>query len=172
MKRAQDLLEAYIGMSPDQVQEPHPYLMFIGDGSQRKALENAPGPRHWSSIKFLGFRNQTELPGYYDLGDVLVLPSAFEPWGLVINEVMNAGRAVVVSDQVGCGPDLVRPGENGAVFPAGDIVRLRQALVDLTGDLRECRAMGEKSLEIIKTWGLEEDIAGLKQALAYVMRHK
>ena len=103
---------------------------------------------------------------------MLVLPSAFEPWGLVINEVMNAGRAVVVSDQVGCGPDLVRPGENGAVFPAGDIVRLRQALVDLTGDPRECRAMGEKSLEIIKTWGLEEDVAGLKQALAYVMKHK
>jgi glycosyltransferase involved in cell wall biosynthesis len=172
VKRGQDLLEAYIGMSPDQVQEPHPYLIFIGDGSQRKTLEERAGTMHWSSIKFLGFRNQTELPGYYDLCDVLVLPSAFEPWGLVINEVMNAGRAVVVSDQVGCGPDLVRPGENGAVFPAGDIVRLRQALVDLTGDPQRCRAMGEKSLEIIKTWGLEEDVAGLKQALAYVMKHK
>jgi glycosyltransferase involved in cell wall biosynthesis len=172
VKRGADLLEAYIGMSPDQVQEPHPYLIFIGDGSQKKTLEERARTRPWSSIKFLGFRNQTELPGYYDLCDVLVLPSVFEPWGLVINEAMNAGRAVVVSDQVGCGPDLVRPGENGAVFPAGDIVRLRQALVDLTGDPRECRVMGEKSLEIINTWGLEEDVAGLKQALAYVMKNK
>ena len=171
VKRGMDLLEAYIRMSPDQVQEPHPYLLFIGDGSQRKTLEERAGTRHWSSIKFLGFRNQTELPGYYDLCDVLVLPSIFEPWGLVINEVMNAGRAVVVSDQVGCGPDLVRPGENGAVFPAGDIVRLRQALVDLTGDPEKCRAMGEKSLELIKTWGLEEDVAGLKLALAAVMKN-
>jgi glycosyltransferase involved in cell wall biosynthesis len=172
VKRGMDLLEAYLRMSPDQVQEPHPYLLFIGDGSQRKTLEARAGTRGWSSIKFLGFRNQTELPGYYDLCDVLVLPSAFEPWGLVINEVMNAGRAVVVSDQVGCGPDLVRPGENGAIFPAGDIAGLRQALVDLTGDPQKCRAMGEKSLEIIKTWGLEADVAGLKQALAYVMKNK
>jgi len=172
VKRGEDLLEAYIRMSPDQVQEPHPYLMFIGDGSQRKTLEERAGTRQWSSIKFLGFRNQTELPGYYDLCDVLVLPSAFEPWGLVINEVMNAGRAVVVSDQVGCGPDLVRPGENGAVFPAGDIAGLRQALVDLTGDPQKCRAMGEKSLEIINTWGIEEDVTGLNQALAYVMKNK
>ena len=146
VKRGVDLLEAYIGMSPDQVQEPHPYLIFIGEGSQRQALEERAGTMHWGSIKFLGFRNQTELPGYYDLCDVLVLPSAFEPWGLVINEAMNAGRAVVVSDQVGCGPDLVRPGENGAVFPAGDIAGLRQALVDLTGDPQKCRTMGEKSL--------------------------
>jgi glycosyltransferase involved in cell wall biosynthesis len=86
----------------------------------------------------------------------------------VINEVMNAGRAVVVSDQVGCGPDLVRPGENGYVFPAGDIAGLRQALVNLLGDPARCRVMGQKSLEIIAAWGLEEDIAGLNQALASV----
>ena len=127
---------------------------------------------NWSSIKFLGFRNQTELPGYYDLCDVLVLPSAFEPWGLVINEVMNAGRAVVVSDQVGCGPDLVRKGENGYVFQAGDIAGLRQALVNLLSDPQKCRAMGQKSLEIINTWGIEEDVAGLKLALAYAMKNK
>ena len=62
VKRGVDLLEAYIQMSPDQVQEPHPYLMFIGDGSQRKSLEERAGTMNWSSIKFLGFRNQTELP--------------------------------------------------------------------------------------------------------------
>ncbi len=170
IKRGADLLEAYIQMSPDQVQEPHPYLVFIGDGDQRPSLERRAGAMPWSSIKFLGFKNQTELPGYYDLCDVLVLPSIFEPWGLVINEVMNAGRAVVVSDQVGCGPDLVRPGANGAVFPAGDIAGLRQALLDLTNDPRKCRAMGEKSLEIIDAWGFEEDVAGLKRALAQVMK--
>jgi glycosyltransferase involved in cell wall biosynthesis len=170
VKRGVDLLEAYIRMSPDQVEEPHPYLMFIGDGSQRQRLEERAGTMHWSSIKFLGFRNQTELPQYYDLCDVLVLPSAFEPWGLVINEVMNAGRAVVVSDQVGCGPDLVRPGENGAVFPAGDVSGLRQALVDLVGDPETCRIKGRKSLEIIDAWGFEEDVAGLNRALAFVMK--
>ena len=172
IKRGADLLEAYIRMSPDQVQEPHPYLVFIGDGDQRQSLERRAGAMPWNSIKFLGFKNQTELPGYYDLCDVLVLPSVFEPWGLVINEAMNAGRPVVVSDQVGCGPDLVRPGQNGYVFPAGDIAGLRQALVNLLGDPAKCRIMGQKSLEIIETWGLEEDVAGLNQALASVTQKK
>jgi glycosyltransferase involved in cell wall biosynthesis len=170
VKRGADLLEAYLKMSPDPDREPHPYLLFIGDGDQRQILEARASTVNWSSIKFLGFKNQTELPKYYDLCDVLVLPSVFEPWGLVINEVMNAGRAVVVSDQVGCGPDLVKPGENGYVFKTGDIEGLRQALTNIVSDPQKCQALGQKSLEIIDNWGIEEDVTGLNQALAHVMK--
>jgi glycosyltransferase involved in cell wall biosynthesis len=120
----------------------------------------------WSSIKFLGFKNQTELPRYYDLCDVLVLPSVYEPWGLVINEVMNAGRAVIISDQVGCGPDLVHPGVNGYIFPAGDIAALARALTDVLNDPNRPRRMGARSLEIIRHWSFTEDLQGLQQALA------
>jgi glycosyltransferase involved in cell wall biosynthesis len=170
VKRGVDLLEAYIRLSPDGAQEPKPYLLFIGDGDQRKSLEARAGAHPWNSIKFLGFKNQTDLPRYYDLGDILVLPSVYEPWGLVINEVMNAGRAVVVSDQVGCGPDLVKPGENGYVFAAGDIAGLQVALQRLVSDPEACHAFGEKSLNIIEKWGLDADVAGLQQALTYVMQ--
>ena len=170
IKRGEDLLDAYIRMSPDQVQEPAPYLLFVGDGDQRQFLEERAGAKQWSSIKFLGFKNQTELPRYHNLCDVLVLPSVFEPWGLVINEVMNAGRAVVVSDRVGCGPDLVKQGENGYVFKTGDIDGLRWALHDLVSNPAKCRAFGEKSLKIIEKWGIEADVAGLNQALLFVMK--
>ncbi len=169
VKHGADLLEAYLRMSPDPAQEPHPYLLFIGDGDQRETMEARARTVNWHSIKFLGFKNQTELPRYYDLGDVLVLPSVFEPWGLVINEAMNAGCAVVVSDQVGCAPDLVRPGENGYIFKAGDIDGLRQALTNIVSDPQKCQTMGQKSLEIIAKWGIEEDVAGLNQALAFVI---
>ncbi|MEJ2670844.1 MAG: glycosyltransferase family 4 protein [Deltaproteobacteria bacterium] len=169
IKRGSDLLEAYLQMTPDSAQEPHPYLVFIGDGEQRQMLEARAGTVKWTSIKFLGFKNQTELPRYYDLCDVLVLPSVFEPWGLVINEVMNAGRAVVVSDQVGCAPDLVKPGENGYVFKTGDVAGLRQALLQVVSNPQKCRALGQKSLEIINNWGLNEDVAGINRALAAVM---
>jgi len=47
---------------------------------------------------------------------------------------MNAGRAVIVSDQVGCGPDLVRNGENGYTFPCGDIPVLAEALQGVLED--------------------------------------
>jgi glycosyltransferase involved in cell wall biosynthesis len=165
-KRAVDLLKAYIRLSPDPAREPHPYLLFIGEGDQRPSLEALARATAWNSIKFLGFKNQTELPRYYDLCDVFVLPSVYEPWGLAINEVMNAGRAVVVSDQVGCGPDLVQPGDNGYIFPAGDIDALSRALADLMCDPERCRGMGARSLEIIGHWSFTEDLQGLQQALA------
>jgi glycosyltransferase involved in cell wall biosynthesis len=170
VKRGADLLEAYIQMSPDPAREPHPYLLFIGDGDQKQILEARAARVNWHSIKFLGFKNQTELPRYYDLCDVLVLPSVFEPWGLVINEVMNAGRAVVVSDRVGCGPDLVRNGGNGYIFQADNAADLRRALCNVLQDRKRCQAMGRKSLEIINGWGFEADLLGLKQALTTVMQ--
>ena len=168
-KRPGDLLEAYIRLSGDGTHEPDPYLLFIGDGELRPELEARAARLNWNSIKFLGFKNQTELPGYYDLCDVFVLPSVQEPWGLVINEVMNAGRAVIVSDEVGCAPDLVKSGENGYVFKAGDISDLRNALVSVLNNLEMTRDMGRKSLEIINHWGFREDIAGLHGALEAIV---
>lgn len=168
-KGARDLLEAYIQLSPDQKSEPVPYLMFIGEGEQRQALENRAGETGWDSIKFLGFKNQTELPAYFKLCQVFVLPSVHEPWGLTVNEAMNVGRAVIVSDQVGCGPDLVRNGENGFIFQAGNITSLVEAIRRVLEDQEKCRLMGEQSLKIIEKWGFEEDIQGLTKAIASVV---
>jgi len=171
-KRTGDLLEAYIQLSPDRKTEPFPYLLFIGEGDQRQALENRAGDTGWDSIKFLGFKNQTELPAYFKLCQVFVLPSVQEPWGLVINEVMNAGRAVIVSDQVGCGPDLVRHGENGFIFQAGNITGLADAIQQVLENQEKCRQLGQQSLKIIEKWGFAEDIQGLKKALLSVSNEK
>ena len=57
-------------------------------------------------VRFLGFRNQSELPALYAAADVLVLPSVSETWGLVVNEAQACGTPVVVSDAAGCAPDL------------------------------------------------------------------
>ncbi len=165
-KRPDDLLDAYAGLSPDGRAEPRPYLLFVGDGELRGVLESRASRLGWNSIRFLGFKNQTELPAYYDLCDVFVLPSADEPWGLVVNEAMNAGRAVIVSDRAGCAPDLVRPGENGCTFSAGDVGALRRALEETLTDPGRLRRMGEASLRIIEQWSFEEDVAGLKESLS------
>ena len=148
-----------------------PYLLFAGDGPLRAQLESEAASRGLAGdVRFLGFRNQRELPAFYDLCDVFLLPSRREPWGLVVNEAMNAGRAIVASDQVGSAPDLVRPGVNGAIVPAGDEAALAAALADITADPQRCRAMGEASRRLIAGWGFEQDVAGLKQALAAVLR--
>jgi len=142
-----------------------PMLLMVGDGELRAALENLAQETAPGRVKFLGFRNQSELPALYDLCDVFVLPSGFEPWGLVVNEVMNAGKTVVVSDQVGSGPDLVREGENGSIFTAGDVLGLTQILDHWCGDAAARERAGLQSLEIISQWGFDEVLAGLREAM-------
>lgn len=164
-KRPGDLLNAYIGLSPDGKSEPHPYLLFVGDGQMRALLEKRVKKTGWDSIKFLGFKGQMDLPSFYDLCDVFVLPSVHEPWGLVVNEAMNAGRAIIVSDQVGCGPDLVKNGINGYIYEAGNVNALSCALHAILENKEVSKEMGVKSLEIINGWDFEADIEGIRQCL-------
>jgi glycosyltransferase involved in cell wall biosynthesis len=145
-----------------------PVLLMVGDGELRPALEKLAQEAAPGLVKFLGFRNQSELPALYDLCDVFVLPSGFEPWGLVVNEVMNAGKTVVVSDQVGSGLDLVREGGNGSIFPAGDVAGLTQILDRWCGDEAAREQAGRQSLEIISKWGFDEVLQGLREAMRHL----
>jgi glycosyltransferase involved in cell wall biosynthesis len=59
------------------------------------------------------------------MADVLILPSqSGETWGLVVNEALQFGLRVIVSDIVGSGRDLIRDTDDGWIFPSGDIDEL------------------------------------------------
>lgn len=73
-----------------------PYLLLVGDGEERSALERRCAEWGLKNVRFLGFRNQTELPAFFALSDLFILPSRHEPWGLIVNEAMASGCAVVV----------------------------------------------------------------------------
>jgi glycosyltransferase involved in cell wall biosynthesis len=169
-KRCEDLLQAYKNLSPGPGIEPYPYLVIVGDGEERAALERQAAETGFSGIRFCGFRNQSELPGFFDIATVFVLPSRHEPWGLIVNEVMNAGRAVIVSDDVGCQPDLITDGVEGCVFPVGDVEALTAALRRVLATPETAAQMGQRGLERIRSWSFEEDIRSLRQAIAYVTR--
>jgi len=78
---------------------------------------------------FSGFLNQSELGRAYALADCLVLPSDYgETWGLVVNEAMATGLPCVVSDAVGCGPDLIVAGRTGYTYPLGNVPEFSSAL--------------------------------------------
>jgi glycosyltransferase involved in cell wall biosynthesis len=164
-KAPQDLLSAFLEIVSMSAIE-RPYLLFAGDGPLRNQMEKQAAEFAGKDIRFLGFRNQTELPALYDLCDLFVLPSRFEPWGLVMNEVMNAGRPIIVSDRVGAGPDLVRQSENGWIFPAGDVRALANCIRDALTSA-DLKTMGLASKTIVQGWNFEADIAGLKNALAF-----
>jgi glycosyltransferase involved in cell wall biosynthesis len=152
-------------------QRARPYLLFVGDGPLRSELEAQAGATNGNDIRFLGFKNQSELPALYDLCDVFVLPSSFEPWGLVVNEVMNAAKPVIVSDRVGAAPDLVSEGVNGCVYPHGDVSALAfklKTILELPQAEREC--MGRKSLERIGEFSFEANHNALLEALRLVCK--
>lgn len=168
-KKPDDLVEAYARILRDPALR-NPALVLVGDGEMRPAVEARVRTLGLESVRFAGFRNQSALPAFYDLCDVFVLPSALEPWGLVINEVMNAGRAVIASDEVGAAIDLVRDGANGFVFRAGDVGALADRLARTLRDPALCSRMGERSRAIIDRWSFREDVEGLRAALDYFVQ--
>jgi glycosyltransferase involved in cell wall biosynthesis len=165
-KRCVDLLEAYRLLSPDRDDsrpaEPQPYLLIVGDGDQRAELEARALEWNWESVRFLGFQNQSELPRFF------CLPSVHEPWGLIVNEAMAAGRAVVVSDEVGSAADLVEDGVTGFVHKARDVRGLAEALRRVTSERGLAARMGEAGAARIASWDYEADVRGLKAALEFV----
>lgn len=165
-KRCADLVEAYKNLSPAPGIEPAPYLVIVGDGEERAALEKQAAQTGFNGIRFCGFRNQSELPRFFDIATVFVLPARHEPWGLIVNEVMNAGRAVIVSDDVGCQPDLITNGVEGCVFPVGDVEALTDALRTVLATPETATRMGRRGLERIQRCSFEEDIQSLRQAIA------
>ena len=114
-------------------------------------------------VEFAGFRNQSELPAIYAAADLLVLPSASETWGLVVNEAMACGCPAAVSEAVGCAPDLVEPGETGERFPVGDVVALASAMerILLGGGNRSMRIS-----ERIDRYSVAAAATGVEEAVA------
>ena len=103
-------------------------LAFLGDGPLRRDLERQAADPPAVPAIFLGFQNQSQLSRFYHAADALVLPSESETWGLVVNEALHHGVPCVVSDKVGCAPDLVEHGRTGYVFSTGSAYALAGAL--------------------------------------------
>ena len=142
------------------------FLLWVGDGPLRAEIEASCRSIAPELAHFAGFKNQSELAAYYGAGDVLVLPSAVEPWGLVVNEAMAAGLPIVTTEAAGCAPDLVRSGKNGQVVPIGDVDALQTAVAWC---LDHRFAAGQASREIIEHWSYRECEAGIRAALQAVL---
>ena len=134
-KRPADLLQAF-----SRANLPGAALVYAGEGPLRPVLEaEASRLGVASRVKFLGFVNQSGLPAVYTASDLLVLPSGYEPFGVVVNEAMCCGCPVVVSDRVGAAADLVRPVRDDFVYPSGDVAALARVLVAAFADPQRLR---------------------------------
>lgn len=167
-KHPDDLLEAARTLRRDGLDFD---LLFVGTGEKEEGLRNAAASNFVGPPPlFAGFLNQTELPAVLGACDVFILPAENEPWGLIINEAMCAGLAIVTAREVGAVPDLVHEGINGRLIDARDVMQLTEVLRDLVTHPDRMRAMGKESRRIIAGCGYQQDIEGLRAALLSTKR--
>jgi glycosyltransferase involved in cell wall biosynthesis len=138
------LLEAVKSLDRDLLNRT--VVVFLGSGEMESMLKTTTANAPAVSTRFVGFQNQSRLSHYYHAADLMVLPSRHsETWGLVVNEALHHGVPCVVSEAVGCTPDLVEPGRTGEIAETGSVGSLAAALrrgLDLVGraEIRqECR---------------------------------
>ena len=149
------------------------WLLLVGDGALRPAAEELVALRGIPGVRFAGFLNQTEIAAAYAAADIFVLPStAKETWGLVVNEAMCFGLPCVVSDRVGCAPDLVRPGENGFVFPYLSVEHLAEAIERLVDDEALRTSLGARSRAIVRRYTIECCADGIVAACLAAARRR
>jgi glycosyltransferase involved in cell wall biosynthesis len=165
-KRPLDLLNAFAKAGAAKAM-----LIFAGEGPLRGQLEaRAAALGVADRVRFLGFANQTELPAIYTAADLMVLPSVYDAFGVVVNEAMLCGCPVVASDHVGAARDLIAHGQTGFVYPCGDVEALagllqkvfQQALADrskLSDLARAARARME-------SWSPRENIEATLEAIS------
>jgi glycosyltransferase involved in cell wall biosynthesis len=148
-------------------------LVFAGEGAQRRELETevtalGVGQR----VRFLGFVNQSQLAAVYKGADVMVLPSEYEPFAVVVNEASCCGCPVVASDRVGAARDLIAPVERHLIFPCGDIAALSTLLGDVCRDRGRLRALGQAARNRMASWSPELNVAKTVEAVQIALQRR
>jgi glycosyltransferase involved in cell wall biosynthesis len=158
-KRPGDLIDAI-------AQIPDVWAVFVGEGELRSQLEDhARRLGVEGRLQMHGFANQQELPSLYAAADVLVLPSQYEPFGLVVNEAFAVGTPAIVTDACGAAGDLVRQGVTGYIYRVGSIEDLASRLGELDADPTLRRKLGEAGHHLVESaWGPHENVDGFANA--------
>lgn len=143
-------------------------VIFAGSGELSGELERF-AQSFGLAVRFLGFVNQSQLPAVYADADLLVLPSSrAETWGLVVNEAMACGIPAIVSQAVGCAPDLIQRGKTGAVFRTDDVGAMAHAIEEV---LRADRHTVERALaERIAAYSPSAAAAGIMDGVMKLRR--
>lgn len=140
-KGIKDLWKAFIELQTEDPSEWELWCLGTGD------IE----PVKHDKIKHFGFIQPKDLPKFIKETGVFVLPSHFEPWGVVVHEYAAAGFPIICSDEVGARGAFVEENVNGYIYRAGDVNQLKVQLKKMMtlGD-DKLLEMGQKSIEKAK----------------------
>lgn len=133
--------------------------LIVGNGADENEIKSLNFP----FIKYLPFQNQSKMPDLYCLGDVFVLPSYGETWGLGINEAMASGRTVVATEKVGCAIDLVKEGKTGFFFKLSSSNQNWNLFERL--ETANLKAIGEYNRTYIQKWSYQEIVSAIESEI-------
>lgn len=146
-------------------------LRIAGDGPLRPLVEEAVAcdPR----IRLHGHAAGVELGEIYAEADVLVVPSLYEPWGLVVHEALASGLPVIATDQVGAADDLIDSGANGHLVRAGSADDLAGAMADVAtwSPARHAEA-AEHSRRKLAAVSIERAAEGFVRGCSLAIEHR
>lgn len=135
------------------LKHPKTRLLIVGDGPLRENISEYV--KKHQAVHYLGRLDMDGVIEMYHAADVAVVPSHFEPWGLVVNEAMAAGLPVIASDRVGSVDDLVNDEETGRVYNSGGISGLEKSMLEMM-DIQVRERLSDSALKLIKEWTLEK----------------
>lgn len=148
----------------------NPVTVFvIGGGEQEDELQQQARE---TGVKLIitGFLSrQEDVFQHYMLGDAFILPSLIEPWGLVVNEALAGGLPVIVSENCGCAPDLVKEGVNGYTVDPNDIRQMAIVIKKAFTELDHKRA-AEEARRLTEQWSFAGSRASFTELLEYVQK--
>lgn len=131
------------------------YLLLIGGGEELEKYKEIIRENGLNNVILEPFHPPVELYEYYKAADLLIHPTSYDVWGLVVNEAMAKGLPVVVSDTCVAGLELVKDGVNGYLFPMGkESVAIDKLLKILNND-DLCERMAKESLKAIHDYTIE-----------------
>lgn len=160
-KRPLDLLKAFSLLPKDQYT-----LVFVGEGELRGKMEQYISSNKLNDVLLTGFINQSQISKYYAAADVFVMCSGMgETWGLAVNEAMNFGLPVIVSETCGCSYDLVQNGKNGFVVEEGDVSALSVKLLLILENEDLAHTMGIESKKLVDHYSIPTIVVNIKNAL-------
>jgi glycosyltransferase involved in cell wall biosynthesis len=148
---------------------PGATLMIVGSGPLEEEVR-AEAARLNVSLRMTGFLNQCDLGQLYALADCLTLPGP-ETWGLVVNEALASGLPCVVSDAVGCAPDLIRDGDTGYVYPLEDIDALAKTIAKVRQRNAEGHDWSPACRALIASYSYDAMTVGVVRAARSVLPH-
>lgn len=143
------------------------HLWIVGDGDMRQHVEAEA--RHRSNIQYFGRKSDEELLDIYIAADVVVVPSHHEPWGLVVNEAMATKNAVIVSDQVGCADDLIKPGDTGLICAAKNAEDLKKTMKLLVDNQHMQNHLKQGAWDLISAWTLRNEAKNVVEGWGIVV---